>query len=116
MDKLTIRGIKLNTLIGIHDWEKLTTQDLLLDITFETNAKRIAEKDDIHQAIDYDKLLQHILNYVHNNHFLLIETLAEKMAEQVLEYFPTSWVQMTLHKPGALSQADDVAITIERKL
>ncbi len=116
MDKLTIRGIKLNTLIGIHDWEKRHAQDLLLDITFETDAKRIAEKDDIHQAIDYDKLLQHILSFVYNNHFLLIETLAEKIAEQVLEFFPTNWVQITLHKPGALKQANDVAITIERKL
>ncbi len=114
MDKLKIRGIKLNTLIGIYDWEKLHAQDLLLDITLQTNAKRIAEKDDIQQAIDYDKLLQHILAFVHHNHFLLIETLVEKIAEQVLEYFPTTWVQITLHKTGALKQADDVAITIER--
>ena len=114
MDRLTISGIKLNTLIGIHDWEKQTPQELVLDITFETNAKRIAEKDDIHQAIDYDKLLQHIIAFVQANHFLLIETLAEKMAEQVLEFFPTSWVQITLHKPGALKQAHDVFMTIER--
>jgi dihydroneopterin aldolase len=114
MDKIEISDIKLNTLIGIYDWEQQTPQALLLDIALQTDAKKIAEADNIAHAIDYDKLVQHIFNFVETHHFQLIETLAEHIAQEILSHFPTPWVQLTLHKPGALTQAKDVAITIER--
>ncbi|MBN9286319.1 MAG: dihydroneopterin aldolase [Gammaproteobacteria bacterium] len=114
MDKLTISGIKLTTLIGIHDWEKQCPQNLHLDVVLQTDAKKAALEDNIQDALDYDSLVEHIVNFVENYHFQLIETLAERLAQEVLNHFPTNWVQITLHKPGALLKAKDVAITIER--
>lgn len=114
MDKLVINGIKLNTLIGIHDWEKQCPQNLHLDIMLQTDAKRAAFDDNIQDALDYDCLVTHILSFVENTHFQLIETLAERLAQEVLDHFQTEWVQITLHKPGALQKAKDVAIIIER--
>jgi len=114
MDKLVITGIKLTTLIGSHPWEQECPQNLLLDLAFETEAKNIALEDNIHKAIDYDKIVKHIFDFVKTHHFQLIETLAEHLAKEMLCHFPTKWVQITLHKPGALLDAKDVAITIER--
>lgn len=114
MDKLAITGIKFATLIGIHDWEKKCPQNLHLDIILQTNAQQAAVSDTIDNTLDYDRLVVHILTFVENTHFQLIETLAERLAQEVLNHFPTNWVQITLHKPGALQKAKDVAITIER--
>src|SRR5437867_3319842 len=114
MDKLVINDIKLTTLIGIHPWEKQCPQTLVLDIILQTDAVNIAKDDDITKAIDYDKVIQQILTFVENHHFQLIETLAHHIALEILENFATPWVHITLHKPGALVAAKDVAIVIER--
>ncbi|MBI2790910.1 MAG: dihydroneopterin aldolase [Gammaproteobacteria bacterium] len=114
MDKIVISDIKLNTIIGVYDWEKQASQNIHLDIALSTDAKKIAATDDLSHAIDYSAVIKHIFDYVQTNHFQLIETLAEKLATEVLQHFSTEWVQITLHKPGALLQAKDVSITIER--
>ncbi|MFI4937897.1 MAG: dihydroneopterin aldolase [Candidatus Berkiellales bacterium] len=113
MDKLIINDLKLVTLIGTHDWEQQTPQTLHCDIMLQTDAKSIAKTDNIETAINYDKVTEHLLNFVKQHHFQLIETLAEHLATTILKHFPTSWVQVILHKPGALKQAN-VAIMIER--
>lgn len=114
MDKIVISDIKLNTIIGVYDWEKQTPQNIHLDIAMSTNAKKIAASDEFSLAIDYTAVIKHIFDYVETNHFQLIETLAEKLANEILQHFSTEWVQITLHKPGAVLHAKDVAITIER--
>jgi dihydroneopterin aldolase len=114
MDKLAITGIKLTTRIGILPWEKQCEQNLYCDITLQTDAKKIAKDDDIASAIDYDKVVQHLVQFVQAKACGLIETLAEQIATELLSHFHTPWVQITLRKPGALLQAKDVAITIER--
>ena len=56
-----------------------------------------ALQDNINEALDYEKVLAHILNFVKNHHFQLIETLAENLAQEILRTFSTNWVQITLH-------------------
>lgn len=114
MDKLSIAGLKLTTLIGTLDWEQQTPQVLHCDLAFQTNAAQIARTDQITEAIDYNAITQAVQNFVEQNHFQLIETLADKLAHHILGHFPTDWVQVTLHKPGALKQAKDVIISLER--
>lgn len=114
MDKIVISGIKISTLIGVHPWEQRIPQNIYLDIALQTFAERAAQEDDLHEAIDYDQVVAHLLAYTKENHFKLIETLAERLANEVLSHFSTKWVQITLNKPGALKTAKNVAITIER--
>lgn len=114
LDKLVIKHIELSARIGVYAWEQECLQTLIVDLAFATHAQHIAEHDNIELAIDYDKVVQHLCAFVEQHHFQLIETLAEKMAASLLAHFPTTWVQITLHKPGALKQAKDVMIIIER--
>lgn len=115
MDIITLLDIKFTTLIGIHDWEKTTPQHLHLDLQYNVDVKKIAEKDNIEATIDYEKVLNAILKYTKDNQFQLIETLAEKLANMLFEQFAINWLTLTLHKPKALLNAKDVFITIERK-
>lgn len=115
MDKLVINNIKISTRIGCLPWEQQCTQNIRLDISLQTDAKSIAVHDDIAQAINYDEVVKHLQHFVSHSHFALIETLAQRCADEVLEHFPTHWVKIVLHKPGALLAASDVSITIERE-
>ncbi|MBS0287133.1 MAG: dihydroneopterin aldolase [Proteobacteria bacterium] len=114
MDKIIISGLKFNTLIGTLDWEKQTPQNITLDLTIATDAKKAATQDDLNDALDYTKIVDHLNGYIKTHHPELIETLAENLATEILTHFDTSWVQVTLHKPGAVLQAKEIAITIER--
>ncbi len=114
MDKLTISGLKFKTLIGTLDWEKLSPQHIYLDLTLATDAKKAALNDDIQDALDYTLIVEHLNHYIETHHFSLIETLAENIAHELLTHFNTTWLQLTLHKPGALLQAKDITLTIER--
>lgn len=114
MDKLVIDHIKISTLIGAHPWEQQCPQTLYVDLIFETDAQYIARTDNLEKAIDYDKVVKQVLAFAKNNHFQLIETFADKLASELLAHFPIGWVQITLHKPGALQDAKSVAIQIAR--
>lgn len=107
-------GLPLTTLIGAYDWEQTTPQTLYCDLVFGTDAIKIAKTDQLELAIDYATVVESIQHFVKNHHFQLIETLAEKLASHILAHFPTNWLQLTLHKPSALKQANDVMISIER--
>lgn len=114
MDTITLSDIALKTIIGIHDWEKTIPQTLRLDITFQTDAANIAFSDNIAQAIDYEKVVQHIIAFAHSHQFQLIESFADRLAHDLLNHFPTTSVALTVHKPGALKEAKDVAIRVVR--
>lgn len=114
MDKLVITQIKVNTKIGAHPWEQQCTQNIYLDLSFDTDAKQIALTDNLNEAIDYDKVVKHILGFAQQNHFQLIESFADKLASSILSHFPISHLEITLHKPGALKDAKSVAITLSR--
>lgn len=114
MDKLVINDIKFHTIIGIHPWEQSIKQLISLDLELAVNVKKAAEKDHIQDALDYDKLLMHILAFVDNQHFQLIETLAERLATEILTHFATPYVLVRIHKPGALKIPGNVSIQVER--
>ncbi|MGD9590889.1 MAG: dihydroneopterin aldolase [Candidatus Berkiella sp.] len=114
MDKIIISGLKFTTVIGVLDWEKQTPQNIYLDLELATDAKKVAIEDKLTHALDYTLIVAHLNNYIQNNHHELIETLVEKLAQEILNHFNTPWVALTLHKPGAVLHAKDVAIRVER--
>lgn len=114
MDKLVINDIKLSTRIGIHPWEQRCSQALQLDLILQTDARKIAQSDSIEDALDYDKILARVFSLATSHTCQLIESFAEKIAQELLSHFNTTWVQVSLRKPGAVLQAKDVGIIIER--
>lgn len=114
MDTITLRDIKLETLIGIHTWEQSVPQKLIVDITFQTDAYSIAQSDSIAQAIDYERVIKELFDYAKSHTCKLIETFADQLAHRLLENFPTTMVSLTVHKPSALKEAKDVAINVTR--
>ena len=46
--------------------------------------------------------------------FQLVETMAEQVAQIVLQEFKVPWVRLRVSKPGAVKAARDVGVLIER--
>jgi dihydroneopterin aldolase len=114
MDKISIRGLRAEALIGVHAWERKLPRVLLIDLELATDACRAAKSDSIKDALDYQAVSDATVRFAEASRFQLIETLAEKLAEQLLKEFSVEWLRIAVHKPGAVAAAQSVSVTIER--
>ena len=114
MDKVFIQGLKIDTVIGIYDWEREIRQDVTLDLEMAADIKAASLTDHIDQTLDYKSVAKRLIHFVKNSEFQLVETLAEKITEIVLNEFEVEWVKLTLNKGEAVSGASGVGVIIER--
>lgn len=114
MDIVYIRDLRIETIIGIYDWERQVKQNVSLDLEMATDIRRAAESDDIQYALNYKAVSKRVIAFVEDREALLVETLAEEVAALVLSEFDVSWLRLRLGKPGALRGAKDVGLVIER--
>jgi dihydroneopterin aldolase len=114
MDKIVLTELKIETVIGIWEWEKRNPQTILIDLEMQTDIKKASETDSIEDALDYKAITQRIKNFTKNNKFELIETLAEKLAQLILQEFNVPWLRLSVSKPFAIRDSKNVGLTIER--
>ncbi len=114
MDIIFLKGLEVETTIGIYDWERKIKQVVLIDLEMGTDISKAASTDNIENTIDYKTVSKNVISFVEESKFLLVETLAEKVAEIVLAASGTSWLRLTVNKKGAIRGALDVGVIIER--
>lgn len=114
MDIVFIRDLKVETVIGVYDWERRIRQIINIDLEMGTDVRPAAQTDTIDQALDYQAVAERLVEFVGGSRFQLIETLAEQIGEIVCREFGVSWLRLTVRKPGALSNAREVGVIIER--
>lgn len=114
MDIVYLRDLRIDTVIGIFDWERRTTQTIILDLEMSADIARAAASDDIKDTLNYKEVAKRLIEFVGQSRFQLVETLAERCAQIIREEFGVRWVKLTLNKKGAVRGADDVGVIIER--
>jgi dihydroneopterin aldolase len=114
MDRIFLRELRVETIIGIYDWERETRQFVSIDLEMPVDIRRAAATDDIADTLNYKKVAKRILGYVEASSFQLVETLIERIAEIIITEFDVDWVKVTLSKPGAIRNSRDVGVAIER--
>jgi len=114
MDIVYLRDLKIETVIGIFDWERQIKQTVVLDIDMATDVAAAAATDNIENALDYKAVTKRVIQFVESSDFQLVETLAERIAEMLRNEFGIPWLRLTVNKKGALRGARDVGVIIER--
>jgi len=115
MDKIIIKGLKTQCIIGDYDWERKNPQEIVLDLELETDLKRVAQRDGLTpDMLDYNHLAKEVLSFVEKSSFRLIETLAEAIASLCLKKFPMESVKVRLSKPNAIKEAEAAVVEIVR--
>ena len=114
MDKIFIRALKTEAIIGIYDWERQVKQTVLLDIDFSADIRKAALTDSVQDTLNYKRVAKRVLAFVEASQFHLVETLAEHIAMLILEEFGVAWVSIVLSKPGAVRSSRDVGVALER--
>ncbi len=113
-DIVFINDLRIKTTIGVYEWERKIRQTLAFDIEMATDIKKAASSDSIDDALNYKEVAKRVIDTVESSEYFLVETLAEKIANLILEEFKISWVKLTLHKMGAVRGSKSVGLVIER--
>lgn len=114
MDKVFIENLRLDTFIGVNEWEQSVKQTLLLCLELNCDVKKAAANDRLTDTVDYTGIADRLTAFSSAHHFQLIETLAEQLAQLLLAEYAIQQVKITLRKPAALAQADCAGVQLER--
>ena len=115
MDKIFLSDLRIETVIGIYDWERKIRQPVSLDLEMGTDIRRAAASDHIDDTLNYKAVAKRLIEFVGASEFQLVETLAERVASIVLDEFEVPWVKVRLSKPGAVRGSRDVGVEITRE-
>ena len=114
VDKVFLHDLRVQTTIGIFDWERRIRQTIGIDLEMASDVRKAAATDEIGDALDYKKVAKRIIAFVEAAEFQLVESLAEAVAKIVTDEFSVPWVRVSVNKQGAVRGAAGVGIIIER--
>ena len=114
MDIVYINDLRIDTVIGVFDWEREIRQTVVLDLEMGWDISKAAASDDLQYTLDYKAVSDRLTEFVSASEFQLLEAMAEQISGIVLEEFSVPWLKLKLGKPGAVPTAKDVGVVIER--
>lgn len=115
MDTIFLHDLRVETVVGVGDWERKIRQTVSIDLEMGGDIRRAAESDSIDDTLNYKLVAKRVQQFVAESSFQLVETLAERIAEIVVKEFDVPWVEVRVNKPGAIRGARDVGVKIRRQ-
>ncbi len=113
-DVVFIKGLKVEAVIGVFDWERAITQPLLIDIALETDISRAAVSDDVSDALSYKEVCDDVSVWCKEIQAKLLEHLAAQISDKLFAKYDCQKITLSIAKPTAIAQADAVGVQITR--
>lgn len=113
-DMVFVKGLKIDTVIGVYDWERAIKQSLIIDAKIYCNIQDASKTDDVIHAVNYKTVCEDIEKICHEMKAKLLESLAENICQYILNHYPCDAIALTIHKPNAIRQAQSVGVSITR--
>jgi 7,8-dihydroneopterin aldolase/epimerase/oxygenase len=114
MDTIFLQEVKVQTVLGVPEWERLKPQTVVLDIELALPHSRSCQSDEIEDTIDYGRIVARIRQMLAEKSFRLVEALAENVAQMIISEFGAPWVKVRVAKPGILPGVKQLGVVIER--
>ncbi|KHT65505.1 dihydroneopterin aldolase [Photobacterium gaetbulicola] len=114
MDSVFIEHLEVIATIGVYDWEQEIKQKLVLDLEMAHDNRPAAQSDDVAYALDYAAVSDAVTQHIQTGRFLLVERVAEDVANLIMTQFSVPWIKVRVTKPGAVANARGVGVVIER--
>ena len=114
MDKIFLRELRIETIIGFWEWERRIKQTVSIDLDIGTDARVAASSDGIVGTLNYEQLAKRLHEFVGESQYQMVEALATAIGSIVIREFGAPWVKVSVAKPGAIPAAREVGIVIER--
>lgn len=114
MDKIFLRELEIEAVIGIWEWERRIKQVVSIDLEMATDARQASGNDRVGSTLNYRDVAKRLIEFVGESEFELVETLAEAVARIVIVDFGVPWTKVAVAKPGAIEGSRTVGVVIER--
>ncbi|HQZ02823.1 MAG TPA: dihydroneopterin aldolase [Thauera sp.] len=114
-DLITVRGLRVEALIGVYEHERLGPQPLIIDLELELSRSHCCTSDEIDDAVDYGAVVATVRRLALLNRRLLLEAFAQHVADTLLGDFALHSVYVSVAKPGIFDAADHVGVSIRRR-
>ncbi|MBV9023417.1 MAG: dihydroneopterin aldolase [Streptomycetaceae bacterium] len=117
MDHVVLRGLKARGHHGVYPQEREEGQTFVVDLVLGLDTAPAAIGDDLTKTVDYGVVAEEVVDVVQGEPVKLVETLAQRIADQCLTHAVVQEVEVTVHKPEApiIVPFDDVTLTIHRR-
>jgi FolB domain-containing protein len=115
MDKVFIKDLVARGIIGVNDWEREKPQEILINITVFTDARRAAQSDDLADCVDYRALAKKAQAHAETAARFTVEALANDLAAICLAEKGVEKAIVRVEKPGAVRFSSSVGVEIERR-
>jgi dihydroneopterin aldolase len=112
VDRIILKGIRVTARHGVSDEERARAQEFVIDVTCSTDARAAARTDDLAATVDYVRLRDVVVAAATGSPVRLIETLADRIAQAVLDELHPAWtrVRVTKLRPGRLEVPASVEV------
>ena len=114
MDIIFVAELKIETLIGIYEWEKTVAQTIQLDLEVGLRGEHATKSGKIGDTIDYSRVVARIERLFKEEHFLLLEKAGEAIADTIMREFKTPWIKVSIAKLAPLRNVKKLGVVIER--
>lgn len=115
MDKIFISELKVQTKLGVPEWERMVAQTIILDIEIGYDLTPAGKSDAIADTLDYGAVVKCIRDTLNEHSFQLVEALAEHVCQLILKEFGALSVKVKVAKPGILAGLKALGVEIERQ-
>ncbi len=114
-DRIFVRGLRVDALIGVYEYERQQRQPLLIDLELELDGSRCCDSDDLGDAVDYAAVVAAVHRLALFNRRLLLEAFAQDVADTLINDFALNGAAVSVSKPGILEGTDQVGVSIRRR-
>ncbi len=114
MDKIFLRELRVEAVIGIWEWERRIRQTVSIDLEMAADARAAAASDSVGSTLNYRDVAKRVQSFVADSRFHLVESMAESVARVIVKEFDVRWVKVSIAKPAAIRGAREVGIVVER--
>lgn len=114
MSTIFIADLRIETRIGVYDWEQHLPQPLLLNLEIEAASAAAAASDDFADALDYAAVVARLQAFAAGHPHQLLERFAAAVADLVCAEFGARWVRLSVAKPAPIAGVRQVGVVVER--
>jgi dihydroneopterin aldolase len=117
MDRITLSGVTAVGHHGVFDFERRDGQPFVVDAVLHLDFSPAAASDDVRDTAHYGEVAECIRGWITSAPLNLIEGLAVRIADDLLQRFPVAAVDVTVHKPKAPIEVEfgDVSVSVHRE-
>jgi len=114
LDTIFVRQLRLQAWIGLYRHEKIAPQTIEIDLEIALPGDAVFKTRKVADTIDYGVVVEHVRALLAKERFGLVENLAERIADLLLQDFKSPRVKVSIAKLGVSREVQRVGVTIER--